>query len=238
MHIASAIWDKELIPDPQVESAFSSFMLDPEHVDLALFFASDDEPGTVSELAKYNMVGHFPSGTSFQTLNHFRQLIQKGTFEKYDYGFEENYKRYGQMQPPTFDLSKINTVPIAMFMGSGDLLASPKDYKWTIDQMVNANIVYQKEYPKMGHMYFLAPTNAKEVFSEYTDLIKKYNPYYKEELNPYFKNPNHKSVYHTAREYEDIPKETVGNINMSISLDPKRQTHQNQNEAMDTTNDE
>jgi hypothetical protein len=102
---------------------------------LAILFGSDNYPDTLSQRARDNLPGHFPSGTSFRVLNHFRQLILKETFEKYDFGFEENFKRYGQVEPPVYDLRKISKVPIALFCGKGDLLSSNDDFRWTKDEL-------------------------------------------------------------------------------------------------------
>jgi hypothetical protein len=53
-----------------------------------------------------------------------------------------------------------------MFCGLDDLLASTDDFRWTKDQMVNANIVFYKEYPGVGHMHFLIPAAPRESFTD------------------------------------------------------------------------
>ncbi len=54
-----------------------------------------------------------------------------GKFAKYDYGPEVNLHKYDQVTAPEYDLSKIKDVPIALFCGRNDVLASPQDYEWT-----------------------------------------------------------------------------------------------------------
>ena len=46
-------------------------------------------------------------------------------FNKYDYGWIFNLKHYGQLIPPAYDLSKV-TVPVHIFHGQNDYVASPK----------------------------------------------------------------------------------------------------------------
>lgn len=46
-------------------------------------------------------------------------------FNKYDYGLIGNLKRYGKRKPPAYDLSKV-TVPVYIFHGANDYLATPK----------------------------------------------------------------------------------------------------------------
>lgn len=106
---------------------------------------------------------------------HYRQLIRSGKFEKFDFGFEENAKRYGQTEPPEYDLSKIKGVKLALFCGKTDLLSSPKDYTWCRDQLVNAEVVFFKEYDA-GHAYFLFPAHPRPHFRDMAELIKKHNP--------------------------------------------------------------
>ena len=180
----------ELIGSPLAESAASTVLFDMTNIqDLAIFFASDDVVSCISPHARANLPGHFPSGTSFRVINHFRQLILKGNFQKYNFGFEENFKRYGQVEPPEYDWQKISKkVPIACFCGTGDLLSSPGDYEWTRSMLrsVQANLVCFKEYESKGHLWFLAPKDPKPLFNEYLKLLKQHNPYYKDEWNPYY----------------------------------------------------
>jgi len=44
-------------------------------------------------------------------------------FYNYDYGIAENYKRYKQKTPPSYDLKKI-TAPIILFYAANDRLVT------------------------------------------------------------------------------------------------------------------
>lgn len=68
-----------------------------------------------------------PSGTSLHNFIHMSQLVTSGRTQKWDYGTEsENVDSYGEAVPPEYDVSKITT-PLAIFLGSRDDLADPRD---------------------------------------------------------------------------------------------------------------
>lgn len=69
-------------------------------------------------------------------------------------------------------------MPIALLCGSGDKLASPRDYMWLRDELVaNQNCMYYKEYDG-GHLYFLMPVD-KALHHDILALVKQYNPLYR-----------------------------------------------------------
>lgn len=51
--------------------------------------------------------------------------MESGEFKKFNYGPKMNEKKYGSKKAPFYNLSAV-TVPIRMFYGTGDILASPK----------------------------------------------------------------------------------------------------------------
>ena len=70
--------------------------------------------------------GHFPSGTSTKCLEHYSQLFLSKKYQEFDYGKEENMKRYGTEAPPEFKLKNIK-VPVAKFTGDSDELGDVED---------------------------------------------------------------------------------------------------------------
>lgn len=68
-----------------------------------------------------HIVGHFPAGNSFNTIEHYIQIFQSGKFRQYDYGRAKNILIYNSVEPPDYNLTSI-TLPIALFYGPGDLL--------------------------------------------------------------------------------------------------------------------
>lgn len=68
--------------------------------------------------------GHFPAGTSLNSLIHYAQILKAKQFQYYDYGKNGNEDHYGQKTPPIIPIQNIRgDVPIAMFVGKEDELA-------------------------------------------------------------------------------------------------------------------
>lgn len=134
--------------------------------------SSDEDTAPISQSGMETYFGHFPSGSSFRNLTHFRQNVQTGRFAKFDFGKEENLKKYGSELPPEYDLTKISGTPIALFCGLKDKCASKEDYQWTKEQLGD-NVVFYKEY-EIGHMAFLMPESMEHILEMLT-LMKKYN---------------------------------------------------------------
>ena len=155
----------EIMPSPQIDGKISSgFFKVTGLANFGVGLISDDDPNAISQKAMETYLGHFPAGTSFRCVDHFRQMTLAKQFQRYDYGLEENVIKYEQETPPAFDLSAIKKAPIALFCGSLDQLASPEDYKWLRDQLINTDsLVYFKEF-KLGHMGLLMPPNNNHFF--------------------------------------------------------------------------
>ena len=131
---------------PQVEGKLMGGLLWATGIaNYSLGMISDEDPTLISKYGVETYFGHYPSGTSFRNLAHFRQIINSGKFQKYDFGIEENLKRYNNFEPPEYDLKAIQGVPIALFCGLKDRLASQGDYQWLKEQLGEA-VVYYKEF--------------------------------------------------------------------------------------------
>lgn len=66
---------------------------------------------------------HSPAGTSTKTVVHYAQEIhENGNFQNFDYGTDENIRRYGQELPPSYNLTNV-LVPTALFYAQNDWLA-------------------------------------------------------------------------------------------------------------------
>lgn len=72
------------------------------------------------------------------------------------------------------ELKKIteSEVPIAMFVGNNDILATPSDAQWTRDQL-GKNIVKYEEKDNMDHEAFNYGKDT-DFISEVVDLISHY----------------------------------------------------------------
>jgi len=60
---------------------------------------------------------------SFEFINIWLISIIVDDFYNYDYGIAENYKRYKQKTPPSYDLKKI-TAPIILFYAANDWIVT------------------------------------------------------------------------------------------------------------------
>lgn len=70
-------------------------------------------------------MAHCPAGTSVKAFIQLGQNFKAKKFQMYDYGPQENSIKYGQMNPPAYDLSKV-TLPMAVFYGKSDLVILAK----------------------------------------------------------------------------------------------------------------
>ncbi|CAD6219961.1 unnamed protein product [Miscanthus lutarioriparius] len=110
-----------------------------------------------------------PHPSSTKNLRHLFQMIRKGTFAKYDYGWWGNLRRYGHLHPPSFDLSSIpESLPIWMGYGGLDALADVTDVERTIKELKSTpELLYIGDY---GHIDFIMSVKAKE--DVYVDLMR------------------------------------------------------------------
>ncbi|OAY78387.1 triacylglycerol lipase 1 isoform X1 [Ananas comosus] len=110
-----------------------------------------------------------PHPSSTKNLNHLFQMIRKGTFAKYDYGWFGNLKRYGNLHPPSFNLKDIpESLPLWMGYGGSDALADAIDIQRTIKELGSEpELLYLDNY---GHIDFIMSVRAKD--DVYGDLIR------------------------------------------------------------------
>jgi lysosomal acid lipase/cholesteryl ester hydrolase len=86
-------------------------------------------------------VGHFPSGSSSRSVSHFANNIRSGNFADPD----------GKL----YDLSAIRDIPIGLFVGADDRLATVNDNRLLkLDLEKSNSLKFYKEYPNMGHVTF------------------------------------------------------------------------------------
>jgi len=114
-----------------------------------------DGDASIDNYERYDvLVGHDPSGTSIRNMEHWKQSLDKGTFQAYDYGSaRDNTAHYGQPYPPQFDLKNIR-VPIRLFAGSSDLLADPTDVAFLWQSLSPEVKTFMRTY-NSGHLTFM-----------------------------------------------------------------------------------
>lgn len=114
-----------------------------------------DGDASVDNYDRYDvLVGHDPSGTSVMNMEHWKQSLNHGTFQAYDYGStRENNAHYGQPYPPIYNLSNIR-IPMHLFAGTSDLLADITDVNFLWDSLNSEVKSFLKVY-NAGHCTFM-----------------------------------------------------------------------------------
>lgn len=111
-------------------------------------------------------LSHMPSGTSVKNIAHYGQGVISGRFAHFDHGILGNQMRYGQAKAPEYDLTKIRSNSIALFIAENDWLASPKDVAHLrADLRVKPFAVFNisEDMPKWNHIDFLYGKHAGEL---------------------------------------------------------------------------
>ena len=121
-------------------------------------------------------LGHYPAGSSFNCGWHFAQLFFSDRFQEFDFGWEQNFRVYGQGEPPEIDLTPIrdNGIPIALFSGNEDLLANKQDVEW-IHEQIGPALVHDKVI-EGGHLTLVLHKTMDFFKQDAMGLIRKYNP--------------------------------------------------------------
>jgi len=80
------------------------------------------------------------------------QEVNDGKFQMFDYGREENRKRYGQTRPPLYEVTEVQ-VPTFLYWGDSDWLADPTDVAALIPQV--RNLVGNVNLTDFNHLDFV-----------------------------------------------------------------------------------
>ena len=86
---------------------------------------------------------HFPGGSSTRPFVHYAQLHSYDyEFKKFDFGQDENMQRYGQTEPPHYDLKNVQA-PLHLWTADKDYLGKYflKDFPITyLDKILKENL--------------------------------------------------------------------------------------------------
>jgi hypothetical protein len=127
----------------------------PQICEFNLKYITDGDPSVNDRSVLRIYLGHFPGGLSVKTLDHELQLYKADKFQLFDYGTKGNMIEYGAETPPQIPVNSIKDIPIAMFVGTSDLLGDVKDNRWLRDQL-GANIKFYKEYEYGCSSFYIA----------------------------------------------------------------------------------
>lgn len=72
-----------------------------------------------------NILSKISNTLSVKTFIHSGQNFRSCEFLKYDYGIKMNLRKYGQTEPPAYNLTNVQT-PLYIYYGDGDNLVPPE----------------------------------------------------------------------------------------------------------------
>lgn len=124
-----------------------------------------------------------PSQASAKSLAHYGQGIESGKFIPYDYGVEENFKRYGLAEPPLFNLSEVQT-PVAIIYSDSDYIVPPSDAQMLCLSLPRVTAFHRIALTTFNHMDFLYGLSARKLLhEEMFKIIKRGISNEKENIN-------------------------------------------------------
>ncbi|EZA54629.1 hypothetical protein DMN91_006684 [Ooceraea biroi] len=140
-----------------------------------IFVLAGSDPQQLNTTALPNILSHYPCGTSVKTLYHYTQNVLTKKFESYDYGPLDNYERYKQRTPITYDLKKI-TAPLALLSGASDVLATRTNVLRVYRQLPNVVVLEENPYKSFNHLDFMWAIDAKTlIFDRIMELLQKFD---------------------------------------------------------------
>ncbi|XP_059061820.1 lipase member K-like [Achroia grisella] len=120
------------------------------------------------------LFGHVPQKSSNKNLCHIAQLSKRNKFAQFDYGTVKNLVKYGALNPPKYDLSKV-TMKVALFVGFNDYVASIEGA-----DILNAELPNVVEYtilprPEFNHFDFILGNQVQDNFYPFLfDTLEEY----------------------------------------------------------------
>ncbi|XP_063628450.1 lipase 3-like [Cydia splendana] len=117
---------------------------------------------------------HMPSGAAAKQLVHYAQEIISKKFRQFDYGAEENMKRYGSREPPEYDLGKV-TAPVSLVYSDADWLVDPRDVAKTERLLPNVVDSYKVPSKNFNHMDFIIAKDVKNlIYKKLSKILSRY----------------------------------------------------------------
>lgn len=117
-----------------------------------------------------------PHPSSTKNLEHLFQMIRKGTFGKFDYGWLGNWRHYASNTAPAYNLSSIpKDLPVFMAYGGHDAMADLDDVLLMLGKVpCNVELLYLENY---AHLDFVLSVSAKD------DLYDGLIAFFRSQLN-------------------------------------------------------
>ncbi|RWS27157.1 gastric triacylglycerol lipase-like protein [Leptotrombidium deliense] len=149
---------------------------------LSMFLFSGFDAPQLNKTRMSVYVSHTPAGSSAWNVLHYGQSLRSKLFRKFDFGEEENVRRYGSRTPPVYDLlniSKTSKKFIALLHSRNDYLADTNDVRFIYDKLKDNLILdFQVAFEKWNHLDFIwGLQSAKYVNVIVIQLLEKYRNY-------------------------------------------------------------
>ncbi|XP_050522082.1 lipase 3-like isoform X1 [Daktulosphaira vitifoliae] len=122
----------------------------------------------------YNVIADFvrtyPQPVSSKYVVHVFQSVISGRFQKYDYGPYGNLKHYNSSIVPEYNITKV-TAPSIIIYSKDDIVTSPSDIKWLLNNLPNMKDSYFIQMEPFSHQGLIVGKRAHIVVYPY--MIKK-----------------------------------------------------------------
>ena len=144
-----------------------------------IFLATGFDEAQFNDTRVSAYLAHMPSGTSVKNIAHWGQEVISGRFAHFDHGILGNQARYGVARAPDYDIGKIRSKSLALFVADNDWLASPKDVARLRAELKQplATLVNVTEFlPAWNHIDFLYGKDCGRLVNRHVvDLFHKYD---------------------------------------------------------------
>lgn len=132
-----------------------------------LFTSFTGENCCLSKSTVPTFLEHEPQSTATKNMIHLAQMVRDGTIAMYDYeDKDKNIARYGQPNPPEYNLTNIpSNLPLFLAHGGRDALSDVDDVKFLLDSLKNHDVdklslQFIQDY---AHADYVMAINAKEL---------------------------------------------------------------------------
>jgi len=150
-------------------------IIDPQLCDFSLeILMGPSQNINISRISYY--LSEEPNPTSVMNMIHWSQGASTNKFQMYDYGPAGNVAHYGQMTPPQYNLNAFpKSLPLALFTGSNDYLADPRDVQQLLSQLSTPPVLVHNE-PTYAHVDFIwAPDARVKIYPKILNLLSQYS---------------------------------------------------------------
>lgn len=144
----------DFLPTSKALTAFENFTCGRIHIlcEGILRLIADSNPFDDDQTRFIVFIDHYPSGASLQTIHHFADNIRSNRFGPLDHNL------------PAYALENIKDLPIHLYVGSDDLLATVADNRILKDILDKSGILkFYKEYKNTGHLSFFLSIENEHV---------------------------------------------------------------------------